>query len=178
MPVVPWQGAPCPGALGAVVPGSAMQNVLGHLVPTQHLAVVQEPSWPRGATSGAPLSPASSRPQQPSPTLRARAGSGAAGGLRGILPWREPPAAPGDPPARPPPGCHPGPLIPRSSRSPGECPLWAPRATAGPRWCPHPRARWLLGGSRGVRGAAGVPVRVPTPSPDSYCRSPGGARRP
>lgn len=33
--------SPC---LGAVVPGSAMQNVLGHLMPIQHLALVQGPS--------------------------------------------------------------------------------------------------------------------------------------
>lgn len=33
--------SPC---LGPEVPGSATQNVLGHLVPTQHLAVLQGPS--------------------------------------------------------------------------------------------------------------------------------------
>lgn len=40
----------------AVVPGSAVQNVLGLLVPTQHLALVQGPSWaPRCHHWGSPV---------------------------------------------------------------------------------------------------------------------------
>lgn len=66
-------------------------------------------------------------------------------GLRGTLPGTEPAAAPQAPQARPRPGSRPGSRIPRSSPSPGECPLWAPRMMAASRSCCLPQAHWLLG---------------------------------